>query len=101
MLRGRTEIRSAFGEGAHVLGDAHVAAFSCRSDGECLAVGVLFRDRRHPFPEAVVPALRIIVELLGRQLARVVRLHHRHLPNDQWDGPGPGDCGEDDLGMAA
>ena len=30
--------------------------------------------------------LSIIAEHFGSQLARVIHVHHRHLPKDQWGG---------------
>lgn len=95
------EIESAFGEGAHWLSESHVVAFSCRRDGECLAVVVLFRDRRNAFPDTLMPALSMIAELFGKQLARVIHVHHRHLPKDQWGGFGTMDGGDDDIDLAA
>jgi hypothetical protein len=95
------EITGAFGENAYWLSESHVVAFSCRRDGECLAVVVLFRDRRNGFPDAVLPALGMIAELFGKQLARVIHVHHRHLPKDQWGGFGALGDGEDDIDLAA
>jgi DNA-binding response OmpR family regulator len=79
------------------LQDSAVAAFSCRQDNECLGVVVLFRDRRNPFPPAALHALKIIRELFGKQLARVIRTHHRHVPKNQWGGF----KGGDDIDLAA
>lgn len=102
VLTGREEVVGAFGESAQPLADSHVVAFSCRREGECLAVVVLFRDKRNPFPEPVLPALRMIAELFGKQLARVIHVHHRHLPKNQWGGFGAlGDGSDDDIDLAA
>jgi DNA-binding response OmpR family regulator len=96
------EIAHTFGESAYWLGESHIAAFTCRRDGECLAVVALFRDRRTGFPDAILPALGMIAELFGKQLARVIHIHHRHLPKDQWGGFGALDeRGEDDIDLAA
>jgi hypothetical protein len=84
--------------GADWLEDSTIAAFSCRQEGECMGVVVLFRDRRNPFSPAMVHTLKIIRELFGKQLARVIKTHHRHLPNHQWGGFG---ADNDDLDMAA
>ncbi len=70
-----------------------VLGMACRHEGECLAVLVLFRDRRQPFDPALMTLLASLRELLGRQLARVIQTHHRHLPKDKW-----GLLGDDDLG---
>ena len=58
---------------------------------------VLFRDRRNPFPPGALHALKIIRELFGKQLARVIRTHHRHVPKNQWGGF----KGGDDIDLAA
>lgn len=96
VMRGLTDLRATPGPGGEWLEDSAVAAFACRPEGECLAVIVLFRDRRNPFGPAAVRTMRIIKDLFGRQLARVIRLHHRHLPNHQWGG-----FFGDDKGLAA
>jgi DNA-binding response OmpR family regulator len=95
------EVTGMFGENAYWISESHVVAFSCRRDGECLAVVILFRDRRNPFPDAVLPALGMIAELFGKQLSRVIHVHHRHLPKDQWGHFGAMDGGEDDIDLAA
>jgi DNA-binding NarL/FixJ family response regulator len=93
---------SAFlGVDAHWLADSRVISFACHHDGECLAVVCLFRDRRQPFPESLIPTLRIIADLFGKQLSRVIHIHHRHLPKDQWGGFGAVDEGDDDIDLAA
>jgi DNA-binding NarL/FixJ family response regulator len=96
VMRGLSELRTEPSPGGEWLEDSAVAAFACRPEGECLAVVVLFRDRRTPFSPAAVRTLRIIKDLFGQQLARVVRVHHRHLPNHQWGG-----FFGDDKGLAA
>ncbi|MEX2218345.1 MAG: hypothetical protein WD749_06250 [Phycisphaerales bacterium] len=95
------EVAAAFGDHAHSLAESHVVAFSCRREGECLAVVLLFRDRRNPFPPAVLPALSMIAELFGKQLARVIHIHHRHLPRNQWGGFGALGDADDDIDLAA
>lgn len=92
------ELGAFFGEEAHWLGGSGVVTFACRHEGECLAVVALFRDRRTPFPERVMPTLRVVRDLFTRQLSRVIHIHHRHLPKDQWGGFGEG---EDDIDLAA
>ena len=87
-----------FGPGVDWLEDSTIAAFSCRQDDECLGVVVLFRDRRNPFSPSTVHDLKIIRELFAKQLSRVIRVHHRHLPKDQWGGFG---IDGDDVDLAA
>jgi DNA-binding response OmpR family regulator len=97
VMKGLGELREVPGPGGEWLEESSIAAFSCRQDGECLAVVVLFRDRRNPFPAPVLTALRVIRELFGKQLARVIKTHHRHLPKNQFGGF----AGEDDIDLAA
>jgi hypothetical protein len=35
-----------------------------------------------------MPTVNLIAETFGRQLARVVRTHHRHKPKEQFGGGG-------------
>lgn len=91
------EFIETLGENAALLNNCGVVTFACREDGECLAVVALFRDRSQPFPDEVLPALAIIRDVFGEQLARVVRVHHRHRPKDTWRGFDV----EDDRGLAA
>lgn len=95
------DLDAFLGDDAHWLADSRLIAFACHQEHECLAVVCLFRDRRHPFPDSLIPTLRIIADLFGKQLARVIRIHHRHLPKDQWGGFGALDDGDDDIDLAA
>jgi hypothetical protein len=102
ILTDEHQLADFFGDDAHWLADCTATAFSCRHKGECLAVVLLFRDRRTPFSESALETLRIISGVFGHQLARIVRVHHRHLPKSQdtW-GLGFADEGDDDLDLAA
>ena len=95
-MRGLGQLR-ALGSGGDWLEDSTIAAFACRQDGECLGVVVLFRDRRNPFSPQTIQALRIVRDLFGKQLSRVIKTHHRHLPKNQWGGF----AGGDDIDLAA
>jgi len=93
-----SELDEALGEDAAWLNDSALVVFACRDeDGDCLAVFALFRDRRNAFTEATLAHLRVIRDIFGEQLARVVRIHHRHTPDKQWPGF---DIEEDDRGTA-
>jgi DNA-binding response OmpR family regulator len=92
------QLGAFLGDDAHWLADSGVILFSCHHEGECLAVVALFRDRRTPFADKLLPTLTIIRDLFGKQLARVIHIHHRHLPKDQW---GSFDQGDDDIDLAA
>jgi GAF domain-containing protein len=101
VLTGAAEVAATLGPQAEWMGDSTLAALACRQEAECLAVMVFFRDRRTPFAEPAVATLRVIADLFGKQLARVIRTHHRHIPRDQWRGPGDGGIGPDDIDLAA
>jgi hypothetical protein len=82
--------------------DAHtVAGMACESGGECLAIFMLFRDKRTPFPAPVLEQVRTVGELFAAQLARVIHIHHRHLPKDKWGMLGDQPPADDYGDMAA
>ena len=91
-------IREAIGDGSHWVEDGEMVAFTCRSGGEALAIFVLFRDRTNPFSDHFRKILSKIAPVFGEQLARVVRIHHRHLPHDQWGNLGDGPLTDDETG---
>ncbi len=98
ILEDAASIRGYLGEGAAWLGDAQVILLPCLHDGECLAVAALFRDRRMGFTSEMRSTIRTVADLFAAQLARVIRIHHRHLPRDKWGLIGEGG---DDLDLAA
>ncbi len=99
-MSGRVELTEMLGTSAYWVEDATMMTITCREDDECLAVLALFRDRSRSFSEDDVRMLEIIGQLFGRQLARVIQTHHRHLPRDEWGLAGDygmDDTGDDDL----
>ena len=96
---GEDELRSVLGEDAHWMGDVAASAVGCRQDEECLAVLVLFRSTARPFDAEHARVLQTASRLFAAQLARVIRVHHRHLPEEEWGGF-EAEEGED-WGMAA
>ena len=82
------------------IGDSHIVAFACRHEAECLAIFLFFRDSRSPYPDTFVNQLRVMRDLFAAQLARVVRIHHRHLPKEKWGALGDPPREENDDGMA-
>lgn len=97
-----SDLDDEFGYEAQWLCDSNVVMFACHHEGECLAVVILFRDRADAFTGEHVQMLETISEQFALQLGRVIHIHHRHLPRDQWgafDGPDEGDA--DDFGLAA
>ncbi|MFN0012117.1 MAG: hypothetical protein ACKVS8_10800 [Phycisphaerales bacterium] len=107
-LRTPQQLTDRLGDSADWLLDHGLVGFTCRSPrtaddpAECLAVFTLFRDRSTPFDPRQFSLLQELSEVFGRQLARVIRIHHRHLPKDQWGSLGdPADDADDRGGMAA
>lgn len=106
-IAGPAEMRSWLGPDAHWMEDRTVLVHACRRDGECLAVLSMFRDTTRPFSEQQVRTVQVVAELFAAQLERVIRVHHRHLPKDQWgvfDPPAHGhdeDEWGDDYNQAA
>ena len=95
-LSGRIEMDEALGHDSHWLEDETAMIVACQHDEECLAVIALFRDQESVFCEEDVRMLTIISKLFGEQLNRVIRVHHRHLPKDQWGAMDTGACDEPD-----
>jgi DNA-binding response OmpR family regulator len=81
--------------------DSRVIVFNCMHDGECLAVVTIFRDRAAPFPDTMMQLCATIRDLFASQLARVIRIHHRHLPKNQWNPFGESDEDFGDIDLAA
>ncbi len=110
-LRSEQAIDAHLGACAEWLRGSEVLASACREGGECLAVIMLFREPGNANPGAPAfnaEALRLLDLLsaaFARQLGRVVRIHHRHLPKDQWGKSGGiggfMEEGDDEGGMAA
>lgn len=105
VLKGRQDIDAVLGDDADWIGDSSLVVVPCRHDNDCLAVMVLFRDQRQPFDDGLKPTLALIADLFGKQLARVIHVHHRHLPPSKWgDAWGPSrdsDDGLPDIDLAA
>jgi hypothetical protein len=64
----------------HWLSDSTIAVRACWQDGECIATIAFFRDPRHPFTQEHLSAFDVLGDQFGKQLARVVKTHHRHRP---------------------
>lgn len=105
VLKGREDLDAVLGDDADWIGESTLVAVPCRQDEDCLAVMVLFRDQRQPFPEELKPTLALIADLFARQLSRVIHVHHRHLPPSKWgDAWGPSRDADDnfpDIDLAA
>ncbi|MEM1211840.1 MAG: response regulator [Planctomycetota bacterium] len=99
-LRDNAAIERWIGDDAAYLADAEVIAFAARTDDESLAVLCLFRDAETPFPDEVVNACRALAPILGETLARLIRIHHRHLPDPALFDTEPSEPDTDDWGTA-
>ncbi len=87
-------LAEAIGDDAGWLDESEVVAFCCRHEGEVLAICLLFRDRQAPFTPPLLSQLQTVGELFADQLARVIRIHHRHLPKEKWGAIGDTEEGD-------
>lgn len=94
LLPDREAVERTLGQDAHWLADRTALIATCRHDGECLAIISLFRDTEAPFTDDVALQLRTISEVFAAHLGRVIRIHHRHRPDDA--GRGFGEDSDDD-----
>lgn len=83
-------IHESLGADADLVLDRDVIAFPCVHDNEPLAVVVMFRDQGEPFDDALVGVCRTVGPILAETLGRVIRIHHRAMP-DETPEDEPGD----------
>lgn len=102
------------GDDWNYLADCDLLALPVNHDGEALAVIALFRDNDQPFTEPAIDAMSSIANQMGELLGRIIRVHHRaipdfdmpkddtYLPPSEWDGyeKDADPFEEDDDGMA-
>mgnify|MGYP000671460385 CR=1 FL=1 len=87
------------GDDWNYLADCDLLALPVNHDGEALAVITLFRDNEQPFTGPAIDAMSSIAEQMGELLGRIIRVHHRsmpefeepnaegtYLPPSEWDG---------------
>lgn len=67
-------------EEADWLSQSTGVVFSCVHDGDCMAVVMLFRPDDQPFDPPIIEDLSVMRDVIAQQLDRVVRVHHRTLP---------------------
>jgi DNA-binding response OmpR family regulator len=82
------ELADALGDDHLWIEESAVLVASCRSDDECLAVLTLFRDDARPFNAETAQQVETMAGLFAAQLARVIRVHHRHTEAEEefgWD----------------
>lgn len=99
-------LRRDLGESAHWMEGRTLLVTGCHEPsagrdrggraGDCIAVLAVFRDRRTGFDADAERSVRVISDLFTEQLARVIRIHHRHTPDSLGF-----DDGIDDLDLAA
>ncbi|MDX2147235.1 MAG: hypothetical protein SFZ23_06900 [Planctomycetota bacterium] len=97
-FEGEEQIVAQLGPDAEWMRDAGLMIAACGAGAraqqtggsvrDCQAVIAVFRDRRNPFGVDARERLQIISEVFGEQLGRVMQVHHRHLPKNQWGAPG-------------
>jgi DNA-binding response OmpR family regulator len=98
-LNDEAGLLARFGEEAGFFRGETVVGVACHDtpgdpESECLAVICLFRDHRTPFGAPALRTVQVAAELFGKQLARVIRVHHRHKPDELWGA-------DDDIDLAA
>lgn len=76
------------GDDATYLLDCHLLGVTARHRGETLAVLALFRDANQPFDSALVESLEAVAPLMAEYLARIIRVHHRHIADPFGLSPG-------------
>lgn len=72
----------------HWIADQAGAFQAIWHDGECLAVIAFFRNAKTPFKPAARESLTILNDLFGKQLARIIKTHHRHKTKGNFGGWG-------------
>lgn len=80
-LTDNQSLQECFGDDASYLEDCHIMGTTCVHEDEPLAVLVLFRDNAEPFPKAMEEIVHAVSEELADYLHRIIRVHHRHLPD--------------------
>ncbi|RMH10649.1 MAG: response regulator [Planctomycetota bacterium] len=83
-MRDADETARWLDEESHWLEGCETLVVPCHEGGECLAVLSAFRSNRAPFSDSDRSVLETLGKLFGKQLARVIGVHHRHLPKDKW-----------------
>jgi FixJ family two-component response regulator len=92
------EFAAWIGADAAILGDSQVMAFSCRHEGECMAVVVLFRGKANPYGPALGATIDLLRPVIARQLSACITVHHRataEWPAEPREGEGEADRGDE------
>ena len=83
-LRDAEQVAACLEDESHWLEESETLIVPCHETGECLAVLIAFRDRNSPFVDEDHHTIEVLGDLFGKQLARVINVHHRHMPKNQW-----------------
>lgn len=95
------ELAEWLGADAAFLAACDVVAFHCKQGDDCLAVMVLFRDRRNPFAENLPSIIDTLRPIFARQVSSVIRVHHRARPQWPREAAEEGWETDEDYGLAA
>ena len=85
-------VMSWIGQEIPYLVDSHLIVFACCEGDEPLAVITLFREKSEPFDPGLLEICQAIGPLLGDRLAKLIRIHHRHLIDEEDDFGAPGNA---------
>ena len=85
-------VMSWIGQEIPYLVDSHLIVFACWEGDEPLAVITLFREKSEPFDPGLLEICQAIGPLLGDRLAKLIRVHHRHLIDEEDDFGAPGNA---------
>jgi len=85
------QLRRWVGKSLGPLSEQHLLSFPCQHEDETLAVVALFRDAAEPFDPQAREIAQAVGPRLGEALGRMIRIHHRHLPEPEAEADGRGD----------
>ncbi len=93
-------MREWVGEDNEFLESCHMVGAVCCHEEEPLAVIILFRDGKSPYDRKVIETCQAISPMLGEYLTKIIRIHHRHLPDDPFEADDDGEADEgDEFGL--
>ncbi len=82
------EINEEVLDAAEWLGNSDVIFALGSHDGEILANIMVFRDSDSALATNALGVIQETMALFSAQLARVIRVHYRHVPKERWGAPG-------------
>ena len=87
-VKDHEKLEQWIGDDAAYLVDYELLGFAAEHEEETLATVLLFRDKREPFDHAATAACQAIAPMLGEYLAKLIRIHHRCIEQDEPEWPG-------------